>query len=139
MPFPPVNSHTTTVTVLAAGAASGYLPQCPLPQAVRHGQAVCRLSRQDLSRHVSRCHLTRTGTRTGKSDACLRPIAALTPRSQTLWLFPSHTPSQDQQTVAGKVLLMGVVEYVAALLLLPGSGHTSFTTGLKNPTTKLSR
>ena len=75
---PTNNCNTTTVTVLAATAATTlslrvcvsassqslpqdddgrYLPQCLLPQAARHGQALGH-----LSRHTSQSHHLRTGS-----------------------------------------------------------------------------
>ena len=74
MAFPRINCDTTTVTVLAASAATilslrvcvcfsfqpspedghgRYLPQCLLPQAARHGQPLCHLSRQDTSHEAT--------------------------------------------------------------------------------------
>ena len=93
----------------------GYFPQCLLPQATRHGQAFCHLSRQDTSHGA---------TLPGQARGQARVTCASNRSQASIRVNPVKgglTPSQDQQTTAGKVLLMGLVEYVAALLFLPGS------------------
>ena len=51
-----------------------YLPQCPLPQAARHGQAFVLL----VKTHLTMLHSQGWQLRTGKSDVCQQPIAGLT-------------------------------------------------------------
>ena len=93
MAFPRFNSHITTVIVLTATAAAalslpvcvllvppssqddhgGYFPQCPLPQAARHGQALCRLSRHIQDRLDGRVY-PRNGLSQEKGTPSVRGV-----------------------------------------------------------------
>ena len=82
---------------------------CQLPQAARHGQALCH-----LSRHISQCYPPRTScSRQGRatsisnrSQAKLCLHCAAPSGQHPEWLCPcsllSHTLSQDQQTTTDK-------------------------------------
>ena len=75
-----------------------HLPQCPLPQAVRHGQALCHLSRHISRRcppRASSCGQARATSTSNRSQACLpsRAGSNKTPLVEgVLCLFLSHTP-----------------------------------------------
>ena len=78
-----------------------------LPHAARQGQALCHLSRHDLSRHVSRSHPPRTGTRTSKTDAYQQPHAGLNQGQARGQARVMHNSNRTQASVRVKEDLSG--------------------------------
>ena len=142
MAFPRINCNTTTVTVLAATAGTA-LPLCvcasrlnPKHKATTAGifHKVCFPKQLDTGKPCVICQDKRTsqdrldgrvcqwnGLSQEKSTPSVRGVCRGRVNVTLVALSPDL--SQDQQTTAGKVMLMGLVEYMAALLglLLPRS------------------
>ena len=82
------------ITVMVCHEASSSPPGCLRPQAVRHGRALCH-----LSRHISTKLLSQgRQLRTGKSDVYHQPIASLSPESSRVKEDPS-LPSRSRDNV----------------------------------------